>query len=362
MTGFIVGLLVGIVIGAAATIIVTLIRSRAERQHIAATAQQMRETFAALAAEALDANSKRLADQAAATLESKKALIDQSVSAVNERLNQLGQFMQKTESDRRESFGSLTSSLASLSLTTGELHKVLASTQRRGAWGEKMADDILRLAGLVKNVNYSRQSAEDAESGRPDFTFFLPNDLKVNMDVKFPLDAYRNYLDAETEDVREGELRSLAAAVRNHIRAVAGRGYVDVKGGTVDYVIVFLASEQIVSLALGAQPDLVDEALAKKVVLASPMTLYAMLAVIRQAAENANIMRTADEVLALLAAFNKQWQLYCDKMDKLGQRLDQAASEYEDLHTTRTSQLQRPLDKIEDLRAARELPSDLEQG
>ena len=308
MPDFIIGLLIGIVIGAAVTIVITVIRSRAERQHLAAATQQMREAFAAIAAEALDANSKRLADQTAATLDSKKALIDQSVKAVNERLGQLGQFMQKTESDHQKAFGSLSNSVASLSTTTGELHKVLASSQRRGAWGERMAEDILRLAGLVEKVNYAKQSSEDAESGRPDFTFFLPNDLKVNMDVKFPLDAYRAYLDAETDDARDGELRSLTTAVRNHIRAVAGRGYVDVKGGTVDYAIVFIATEQIVSLVLGAQPDLIDEALAKRIVLVSPMTLYAMLAVIRQAAENANIMRTADEVLGLLTTFNKQWQ------------------------------------------------------
>jgi len=358
MIYFAIGLLVGIAIGAAVTIVITVIRSRAERQHLAAATQQMREAFAAIAAEALDANSKRLADQTAATLDSKKALIDQSVKNVNDRLAELGRFMQKTESDRREAFGSLTSSVTSLSTTTGELHEVLASSQRRGAWGEKMAEDILRLAGLVEKVNYVKQSSADAAAGRPDFTFFMPNDLKVNMDVKFPLDAYKAYVDAETDDDRDAHLKALTAAVRGHIGEVGKRGYVDVKGGTVNYAIVFLASEQIVSLVLGAQPDLIDEALARQIVLASPMTLYAMLAVIRQAAENANIMRTADEVLGLLTTFNKQWQKYCEKFDDLGASIEKTTSEFEKLRTTRTNQLQRPLDKIEDLRAARQLPED----
>jgi DNA recombination protein RmuC len=225
-----------------------------------------------------------------------------------------------------------------------------------------MAEDILRLAGLNEKVNYVKQSPEEAEAGKPDFTFYLPNDLKVNMDVKFPLEAYKAYLDAETDEARTEQLTALAAAVRKHVRDVAGRGYIDTKGGTVDYVIVFIASEQIMALALSAKPDLIDEALGRRVVLASPFTLYAMLAVIRQAAENANIMRTADEVLSLLGAFNKQWQAYCEQMDKLGQRIEQAGREYEALRTTRTNMLQRPLDKIEDLRAARQLAEDAEQG
>ena len=146
-----------------------------------------------------------------------------------------------------------------------------------------MAEDVLRLAGLQEGVNYTKQSAADAESGTPDFTFMLPNDLKANMDVKFPLEAYKAYVDAESDAARESALKQLVSDVRNHVRAVAARGYIDPMAPTVPYVIVFIASEQIYALALAAEPDLMDEALGRKVVLASPLTLYAMLAVLRQA-------------------------------------------------------------------------------
>ena len=358
MIYFAIGLAVGVLIGAGITLAVFAARSRVDATRQAEQERHLRDMLGTLTAEAQSASTKYLTEHAAGALEGKKALIDQSVKSVNERLTELGRFIQKSENDRKESFGSLMSSVTSLSATTGELHEVLASSRRRGAWGEKMAEDILRLAGLVEKVNYVKQSSADAAEGRPDFTFFLPNDLKVNMDVKFPLEAYKAYLDAETDDDRDTHLKALTAAVGGHIREVAKRGYVDVKGGTVDYAIVFLASEQIVSLVLAAQPDLIDEALARQIVLASPMTLYAMLAVIRQAAESANLMRTADEVLGLLTTFNKQWQKYCEQFKKLGDRIDQAAREYEELRTTRTNQLQRPLDKIEDLRAARQLPDE----
>ena len=348
MMQFVIGFVVGTTIGAAVALVAGYLRGR--------TAQaQLREAFAALAGEALDANSRRLGEMTAQTLDSKKELIDKSVTAVNERLEQVRQFLQRIEGERKQDFGQLSTSVASLSTTAGKLHEMLASTQRRGAGGERMAEDILRLVGLQEGVNYSKQSSQDADSGRPDFTFFLPNDLKANMDVKFPLESYRTYLDASDDDGRQAALKQLVTAVRGHIRAVASRGYIDPKAPTVPYVIVFLPSEQVYSLVLSAQPDLVDEALQRRVVLSGPLTLYAMLAVMRQAAENANLMKTADEVLALMNVFYKQWASYNEEMDKLGARIESAIKQFDHVRTTRTNQLLKPLEKIEDLRNAREL-------
>jgi DNA recombination protein RmuC len=347
MAGFIIGFCIGAIVGAVIAIVIGLARSQADKR-------QMQEAFAALAAEALDANSRRLSEQAGAALESKKALIDQSVQAVNERLEQVRRFMQQIEADRKQDFGRLTGSVASLATTTGELHKMLASTQRRGAWGERMAEDVLRLVGMQEGVNYSKQSGEQAEEGsRPDFTFFLPNDLKANMDVKFPLERYKAYVDAVTDEARAGHLQQLVKAVRGHIGAVASRGYIDPKAPTVPYVIVFIPSEQIFSLVLSASPDLMDDALQQKVLLASPLTLYAMLAVIRQAAENANVLRTADQVVALVGEFSRQFVKYNDEMDKLGAKIEAASDQFQTVRSTRTNVLQRTVDKIEDLRAAR---------
>ena len=346
---FILGFVLGALIGAGVAVVVGIARGpAAERQN--------REAFASLAGEALDANSRRLGEQAAAMLEGKKALIDQAIAGVSERLEHVRRLLQQVEAERKQDFGRLSSSVSSLSSTTGELHKMLASTQRRGAWGERMAEDVLRLAGMQEGINYTKQSSAEAERGRPDFTFNLPNDLKVNMDVKFPLERYKAYLDAQTDDARAAEQGQLVTAVRNHVKEVAGRGYIDPKVPTVPYVIVFVPSEQIYSLVLEAQPDLLDEALHRKVVLASPLTLYAMLAVMRQAAENANIMKAADEVMTLLSQFYQQWQKYNEAVDTLGKRIDSVKDQFEAVRRTRSDMLQKPLDKIEEIRQSRALP------
>jgi DNA recombination protein RmuC len=357
---FAIGFLVGALLAGGGTLAVCILRSRAVTQQQSQLQQQMRDTFQALASEALDANSKRLAQQTAEALDGRKQLIDQSVKAIGERLEKIREELTRVESQRKEQFGQLTSSVSSLTTSANELHRMLASTQRRGQWGERMAEDVLRLVGCQEGVNYTKQDAAHADSGTPDFTFFLPNDLKVNMDVKFPLERYKSLLDAETPQQRQTEMKELIKAVRNHIRAVAGRGYIDPSAPTVNYVLVFIPSEQIYSLVLQAQPDLIDQALADRVVLTSPLTLYAMLAVIRQAAENVNLAKTADAVLDLLGEFHKQWENYNDALDKLGQRLDQASRDYQNVRTTRTNMLERPLRKIEDLRESRGLSSGSE--
>ena len=350
---FLVGFLAGLIVGAAVVAVFLSLRARAG-------AQQMRDAFASLSAEALDASSRRLAEQAGAVLDGKKALVDQTFTTMEERLEQVRSLLQKVESQRQQDFGRLTGSVSQLAATTGELHRMLASTQRRGAWGERMAADVLRLAGLEEGVNYHRQDPDSASSGREraDFTFLLPNGLVANMDVKFPLESYKAFLDAGGDEERLAARAALAAAVRGHVRDVAGRGYVDPEVPTVPYCIVFIPSEQIFALVMEESPDLMDESLRRRVVLCSPLTLFAMLAVIRQAAENANVTQTADEIVALVGEFSRQWAKYNEEMDKLGQRIDGAAAQFEVVRGTRTNVLQKNIDKIEGLRSARELSAD----
>jgi DNA recombination protein RmuC len=112
------------------------------------------------------------------------------------------------------------------------------------------------------------------------------------------------------------------------------------------------------ALAMEEAPDLMDEALQRKVVLCSPLTLFAMLAVIRQAAENANVLRTADQIVALVGEFSRQWGKYNEEMDRLGRQMETASSQYQVVRTTRTNVLQRLMDKVEGLRSARTLEDD----
>jgi DNA recombination protein RmuC len=216
-----------------------------------------------------------------------------------------------------------------------------------------MAEDVLRLAGFVEGVNYHKQK-QLTEGSRPDFTFLLPENQCVHMDVKFPLANYVRMLEAADDPTRAACAGQFLKDVRLRVKEVTTRDYINPAAGTVDYCLVFIPNEQIYGFIHEQDGSLLDEALRQKVVLCSPLTLYAILAVIRQAVENFRLEQASMQILSLLAEFKKQWTKYVAGMDKMGERLEAAGQEYRKLVSTRTRQLERQLDKIEDLRAARE--------
>ena len=188
--------------------------------------------------------------------------------------------------------------------TTGQLKAALASTKARGQWGERMAEDVLRLAGFIEGVNYRKQKTLETVGTRPDYTFLLPQDLTVNMDVKFPLDNYMRYLDADGETDKERHKNQFIKDVRRRIKEVTTREYINPAENTVDYVIVFIPNEQVYAFINENDSSVLDEALKHKVILCSPITLYAVLAVIRQAVDNFNLEKTAAQIMSLLGTFN----------------------------------------------------------
>jgi len=331
--------------------------------------QRMEHAFGHLSMDALGKSSEqflKLAEhhlkeqtaKGAASLTSKKELIDQNIDQMRKELNRVRELVGKIENERKQSFGKLTEQLRfsveqtrRLQSTAQELNNALSHSQTRGQWGERMAEDVLRMAGLVEGINYLKQKSGKGSTSRPDFTFFLPNDRIVNMDVKFPLNNYLAYLNTENDTEREQFKQQFLKDARMRIREVVTRDYIDASQNTVDYMIVFIPNEQVYGFINEHSHDLLDEALRQKVILCSPMTLYAILSVIRQAVDNFQLEQTSTEIMNILAEFNKQWLKYKEGMDKLGQRIDAAQKEYYSLITTRGNQLEKPLQKIELLRS-----------
>jgi DNA recombination protein RmuC len=240
-----------------------------------------------------------------------------------------------------------------LSDTAQSLREVLASPKARGQWGERMADDVLRAAGLVEGISYSKQTATRAGTV-PDFTFPLPGGRQLHMDVKFPVDNYVRYLEAATDDERDRYRAQFLRDVRARVKELSGRAYID-PHDTLDEVLLFIPNESVYAFVHTHDRGLLDMALGQKVVLCSPCTLFSVLAVVRQAVEQAQLQRTSDEILHLLADFEEQWRRFSEAFDKVGRQLDTVQRSWDDLAGTRRRQLDRQLDRIDDLRSRPEL-------
>ena len=247
---------------------------------------------------------------------------------------------------------------ASLASTANGLREALANPKARGQWGERMADDVLRLAGMVEHVNYRKQTALDGDArGIPDFTFFLPKQHVLHMDVKFPVATYLRALEAASDHEQGAHRAQFLRDVRQRVKELARREYPRASDGrAVDHVLLFLPNESVAGYVFEHDPALVDDALRQRVVICTPVTLYAYLGLVRQAFDAFMVESTSDRVLSLLARFDTQFTKYAESLDGVRRRFDAVQRELDQLTGTRRRALERPLREIEALRRERKLP------
>ena len=173
-----------------------------------------------------------------------------------------------------------------------------------------MAEDVLRLVGFVQGVNYKKQTTLEGNGSRPDFTFLLPKDLTLNMDVKFPLDNYLKCVEARDAEEENRYRQQFVRDVRARLKEVVTRDYIDPGRKTLDYVLVFIPNEQIYQYIHEHDSALIDDALTSKVVLCSPVSLFAILVVIRQAVDNFSVEQSSNEIISELGKFEDQWDRF----------------------------------------------------
>jgi DNA recombination protein RmuC len=344
-----------------------------QQQQLASTTTQVKQqldTTTSHVKEQLASTSSQLKEQSAAELGAKKDVIDARLDQVHgemrAELAKVTDMLAALGQTSAQKFGEVESSLKAhieiantLSESTQALRSALANPQARGQWGERMAEDVLRLAGFVENVNYVKQTQIDGGSGRPDYTFPMPKNHSLYMDVKFPMAAYLRYLEAGTDAERDAHLKRFLTDVRARVKELAKREYAaDGSGAAVDYVLLFIPNEQLTGFIHEHDPRLLDDAMGQQVVMCSPLTLFAFLGVIRQAFDNFMIEQTSDEILQLIGKFGTQWTKYAEQIDKIKRRFEGVEKDFETLAGTRRRALERPLRELESIRQQRNLPVD----
>lgn len=327
--------------------------------------EELKGQFAALSAEVFQGATDqflKLAESRLATervkggaeLEEKRRAVETTVGQLTERLKEYEKLMRGFEADRSEKFGSIeaqlkrsTETAEQLQAATVRLGSVLGNSRTRGQWGERMAEDILRAVGLIENVQYLKNRAQETSATRPDYTFLLPDDHRLHMDVKFPLDNYLRMIDAESPEERERFKGVFLKDVKKRVKEIQDRDYVNPQERTLDCVLLFIPNEHVYGFILQNLPGLIDEALAQKVVLASPFSLYAVLAVVRQSFENFHFSQATREVVELMAKFRSAFELFKERFDRVGKKLEETARAYQEITGPSYKNLDRTALRIE---------------
>lgn len=294
-------------------------------------------------------------NQAITELETRKQAVDSTVKGLKEQLEGYQKLMREFEQDRTRKYGNLENELKNASIattklqeTTGQLSNILGNVKLRGQWGERMAEDIIRYAGLMEGVHYRKQTKMDAATTRPDFTFLLPNERKINMDIKFPLDNYVLMVNAENPLQKDQYKKEFIKNVNMRIKEIQNRSYINPQEDTLDFVMLFIPNEQVYGFIQENTPGLMDEALKQKVVLCSPFTLYAVLSVIRQAHENFSYERATKEIVNLIEQFTKTYETFKARFDEIGKTVERLEGQYTDIKDKSFKNLDIKIRRIDD--------------
>ncbi|MDD3374560.1 MAG: DNA recombination protein RmuC [Candidatus Omnitrophica bacterium] len=338
---------VWVLIGSVAAIVVSFVVSILILKEI--VRKEVRQEF--------DFSRGQLQEKSETEMEIKKQAVESSVKDLKESIDKYAQMVHRFEKDRDEKYGSLANELKNTSQatvrlqeTTSQLTNVLGNNQKRGEWGERMAEDIIQLCGLREGVNYKKQAKIDSSGTKPDYTFLLPNKHKINMDVKFPLSNYQQMVNAEDVNQKDMHKKQFLSDVKQRLKEIQNRSYINPAEGTLDFVLVFIPNEQVFGFIQENFPGLVDEALKQKVVLCSPFTLYSMLSVIRQAFENFYYEKATKEIIRMIDLFVKTYATFKERFASLGDAMKKTVHLYADIRDKSFKNLDTKINRIEDFK------------
>lgn len=279
-------------------------------------------------------------------------------SQMSSRLDELSKELQNLRQTNNSQYDNVGKAVEALTRRTDNLNEILSSSQKRGQWGERVVEDMLRAVGFIEGVNYAKQDVNSV-GGRPDYKFLMPPSRVLFMDVKFPLDRYAEHFNADNDALRQQAKTEFVKAVKGHIDALAKRDYVlNAKEEALDYVLMFLPNESISGFVHEADPAMIDYALTKKVVMCSPLALYSFLSVIRQATDSFHTEQTAASIMQQIAKFNKEWQNYVKAVDDVKDQFGKLTDKIDSIGTdgTRFKKLNVPIRAMEQLRTKHGVP------
>ncbi len=314
-----------------------------ERASAASQAEdRLAATFSRLAGDSLSRNSEsflRLAqenlarhqEKAVTELGDKEKAVTELLAPIREALEKTTRQIGEIEKERQEAYGSIRAQLAAmtadqqlLQTETRNLVNALRRPQVRGQWGELTLRRVAELAGMVEHCDFIEQSTvSSAESTiRPDMIVRLPDRGELVVDVKTPLDAYLEAIEAPNDAERKAALQRHARNVADRVRELSAKAYWSQFPTSPAFVILFIPGDQFLSAALGENPGLLEEALRNKVVLTTPSSLVALLKAIAYGWRQLSLEKNAEEIRRLGQDLYERLTPFMAHMARLGRQID----------------------------------------
>jgi DNA recombination protein RmuC len=284
---------------------------------------RIRETFQSLASQALNDNRQSFFDLAKTSFEAYRQPIADTLKRVDQRLSDV-------ERERIESYARLSEQIVALGSSATTLADALRTPAVRGRWGELQLRRVVEMAGMLQRCDFDEQPGLFSENGRlrPDVIVHLPGGKQIVVDAKAPLEQFLEAQTAIDEASRVARLQGHARQVRDHMDRLAAKAYWDQLGNSPEMVVMFLPGESLFSAALQHDLTLIEHGLQQRVLLASPLTLIALLTTVAHSWRQEALTENYREVARLGKEFYERLATFADRFDEIRKRLDGAVQAY----------------------------------
>jgi len=308
------------------------VREDAERQKQALESGQalvdnaerrLRDTFQSLAAEALKDNRSSFFDLAKTSFEGYQQPIAETLKRVDQRLKD-------AERERVEAYSRLSEQVVALGSTANMLSRALRTPAVRGRWGEMQLRRVVEISGMLQRCDFDEQPGVQSDYGRlrPDLVVHLPGGKQIVVDAKTPLEAFLDAQESLDEETRTLRLQGHARQVREHMDRLGSKAYWEQLPSSPELVVMFLPGETLFSSALQQDLTLIEHGLEQRVLLASPITLIALLTTIAHSWRQEALTENYREVARLGKEFYERLAIFADRFDDVRKRLDGAVQAY----------------------------------